>query len=167
LSLHQIKLSVQKRQSTVYNINPGMNEALQEASQTLKEYVLFTTKIRENRKNMALRDAVNRAVEDCINEGILAEFLASQRAEVVAMSIFEYDAEKHIRLEKEESYEDGKAEGRTEGKAESILIILKEKGELSKETERRIIEERNSEVLKRWVLLATSSDDIKTFKRGM
>lgn len=27
------------------------------------------------------------------------------------MSIFEYDAEKHMRLEKEESYEEGKTEG--------------------------------------------------------
>ena len=39
----------------------------------LKEYMLFTTKIRENRKIMELRDAVNKAVEDCIHMFIESE----------------------------------------------------------------------------------------------
>lgn len=168
---------------TVYNINPGMNEALLEACQILKEYMLFTTKIRENRKVMELKDAVNKAVEDCIREGILSEFLKAQRAEVVAMSIFEYDAEKHMRLEKEESYEDGLAEGRRSGlaegrrtglaeghrvgKAEALLLILNKKGELSKEAERRILEEKSDEVLTRWLLLAAATEDVRIFERGM
>ena len=33
-----------------------------EACHLLKEYMLFTAKIRENRKTMELRDAVNKAV---------------------------------------------------------------------------------------------------------
>lgn len=148
---------------TVYNINPGMNEALLEACQMLKEYMLFTIKIRENQKVMELRDAVNKAVEDCIREGILSEFLKEQRAEVVAMSIFEYDAEKHIRLEKEESYEEGKAEG----KAESILILLYKKGDLPKETENRILAEKDDAVLDRWLILAAASDCIANFEREM
>lgn len=148
---------------TVYNINPGMNEALLEACQMLKEYMLFTIKIRENQKVMELRDAVNKAVEDCIREGILSEFLEEQRAEVVAMSIFEYDAEKHIRLEKEESYEEGKAEG----KAESILILLYKKGDLPKETENRILAEKDDAVLDRWLILAAASDCIANFEREM
>lgn len=152
---------------TVYNINPGMNEALLEACQMLKEYMLFTIKIRENQKVMELRDAVNKAVEDCIREGILSEFLEEQRAEVVAMSIFEYDAEKHIRLEKEESYGEGKAEGKTEGKAESILILLYKKGDLPKETENRILAEKDDAVLDRWLILAAASDCIANFEREM
>lgn len=148
---------------TVYNINPGMNEALLEACQMLKEYMLFTTKIRENQKVMEVRDAVNKAVEDCIHEGILSEFLEAQRAEVVAMSIFEYDAEKHIRLEKAESYEEGKAEG----KAESILILLYKKGDLPKETENRILAEKDDAVLDRWLILAAASDCIANFEREM
>ncbi len=184
MTLHRRKLSEKKRQSdmpirdlfqkqmdnpelelivTVYNINPGMNEALLEACQMLKEYMLFTTKIRENQKVMELRDAVNKAVEDCIHEGILSEFLEAQRAEVVAMSIFEYDAEKHIRLEKEESYEEGKAEG----KAESILILLYKKGDLPKETENRILAEKDDAVLDRWLILAAASDCIANFEREM
>ena len=108
---------------TVYNINPGMNQELLEACRLLKEYMLFTIKIRKNRQMMQLVDAINKAVEDCISEGILAEFLIAQRAEVVAMSIFEYDAEKHLRLEKEESYEEGREEGVKEGSNRMLLLL--------------------------------------------
>ena len=100
---------------TVYNINPGMNEELLEGCRLLKEYVQFTTRIRENRKYMDLQAAVIKAVDDCIRDGILAEFLTAQRAEVIAMSIFEYDREKHIKQEKEESWEDGYNEGMERG----------------------------------------------------
>lgn len=95
-----------------------MNEELLEACHLLKEYMLFTTKIRENRKTMDLRLAVNKAVDDCICNGILAEFLKAQRAEVTAMSIFEYDHEKHMRLIEEDAREDGREEGRVEGRVE-------------------------------------------------
>lgn len=156
---------------TVYNINPGMNEALLNACQKLKEYMLFTSKIRKNQKVMDLREAVNKAVEDCIEEGILKDFLIAQRAEVVAMSIFEYDAEKHIRMEKKESYEEGKAEGKVEGKvegkAEAILIILGGKGELSADIKDRILAEKTDEILSRWLVLAAMSHDIEEFKREM
>lgn len=43
-------------------------------------------------------DAVNKAVEECINENILADFFRQNRAEVVSMSIFEYDQEKHLQM---------------------------------------------------------------------
>ncbi len=160
---------------TVYNINPGMNEELLGACQLLKEYMLFTTKIRENRKKMDLRLAVDKAVEDCIKEGILAEFLREQRAEVIAMSIFEYDQEKHMRLEKEESYEEGRAEGRTEGRTEgraegravSIILLLNQKGILSKETEDKIKEETDESKLEKWLLLAAGSDSISEFEAAM
>lgn len=152
---------------TVYNINPGMNEELLEACQLLKEYMLFTTKIRENRKKMELRLAVDKAVEDCIQEGILAEFLKRQRAEVTAMSIFEYDQEKHMRLEKEESYEEGREAGCTEGRALSIILLLNQKGTLSKETEDKIKKEMDENILEKWLLLAAGSRSISEFEADM
>ena len=36
---------------------------------------------------------LNEAVEQCIREGILSEFLSRNRAEVLKVSIFEYDQE--------------------------------------------------------------------------
>ncbi|MBO5081931.1 MAG: hypothetical protein J6C06_04925 [Lachnospiraceae bacterium] len=108
---------------TVYNINPRMNEALLEGCHKLKEYMQFTTKIREKRRTMELECAINKVVEECIKEGILADFLTKHRAEVVAMSIFEYDAEQHMRLEKEESYEDGHRAGLLEGENKMLAIL--------------------------------------------
>ena len=55
--------------------------------------------------------AVNKAVDDCIKEGILEDFLREQRAEVIAMSIYEYDQEMHMQVVKEEGWEDGLAVG--------------------------------------------------------
>ena len=48
-------------------------------------------KVRKYAEQLPLEDAVERAVTECIRENILADFLKKNRAEVVAMSIFEYD----------------------------------------------------------------------------
>ena len=83
------------------------------------------------------------------------------------MSIFEYDAEKHMRLEKEESYEDGLAEGPRVGKAEALLIILSEKGNLSEVVKERILEEKDDAVLNGWLTLAVTSECIENFVKEM
>ena len=44
-------------------------------------------------KNISLEEAVTRAVDECIEEGILAEFLMKNKAEVIKVSIYEYDKE--------------------------------------------------------------------------
>lgn len=42
---------------------------------------------------MSVEKAVPIAVDQCIEAGILAEFLTEQKAEVVAMSIYQYNEE--------------------------------------------------------------------------
>ena len=37
------------------------------------------------------QSTVNRAVDECIRNGVLADFLRRNRAEVVMISIFEYN----------------------------------------------------------------------------
>ena len=56
---------------------------------------------------MELADAVERAIQECISEGVLKDFLEKHRAEAKEMSIFEYDQEKHMRQEREAAWEDG------------------------------------------------------------
>lgn len=46
---------------------------------------------------------------------MLRSFLIKSRAEVLRMFLFEYDQEKHIRQEKDESREEGRKEGIKEG----------------------------------------------------
>ena len=55
-----------------------------------------------------IEDAVDRAIDECIGEGILKDFLEKNRAEARAMSIYEYDQEAHIRMEREDAFEDGR-----------------------------------------------------------
>jgi len=47
---------------------------------------------------LPLEQAVETAIEYCIKHDILKDFLLKQRAEVVKMSIFEYDEEREIEL---------------------------------------------------------------------
>ncbi len=68
---------------TVLNINAGCNEALMNACRLLKEYSLYVDRVRTYAAQMDMNTAVNRAVEECISEGILEDFLLKSRAEVV------------------------------------------------------------------------------------
>lgn len=96
--------------ATMLNINEGHNRELMEACRTLRDYSIYVSKVREYAKQMPLADAVERAITECIEGDILAEFLSKNRAEAKHMSIYEYDAEKHMRQERKEWYEIGREE---------------------------------------------------------
>ncbi|MCM1121878.1 MAG: hypothetical protein NC416_04785 [Eubacterium sp.] len=87
----------------VYNINLGYNEELLEACRILKEYAQYVKQVRDFAKEMLFPEAVEQAVDYCIKNGILSDFLSRNRAEAIAMSIFEYDEEKHMKSEREEA----------------------------------------------------------------
>ena len=93
------------------NINPGYNEEMIEKSPTLYQYVKFVDTVRKYQKEMPFPEAVEKAIDECIKNGILAEFLRKNRAEVLRVSIFEYDEEEHMRQEREESRQEGFEEG--------------------------------------------------------
>ena len=48
-----------------------------------------------------------RAVDECIEEGILAEFLMNNKAEVIKVSIYEYDKEFEEKKLRKAEYEAG------------------------------------------------------------
>ena len=91
----------------VYNINYGCNEEIMDACRTLKEYAMYVERVRAYAKQMPHVEAVEKAVDECIEEGILAEFLRENRAEAIKVSIYEYDEELHFRTLYEEGVEDG------------------------------------------------------------
>lgn len=57
-------------------------------------------------------------LEECIRDGILSEFLTRNRAEVVNMSIFEYDKELEEKKLRKAEYEAGFSDGEKTGFAE-------------------------------------------------
>ena len=63
-----------------------------------------------------LIDAIEQAVDECIQRNILSEFLRKNKAEVIAMSIFEYDKEEEERKLRKAEYEAGVESGIAEGK---------------------------------------------------
>lgn len=69
----------------------------------------------ELKEASSLEAAVELAVDYCIRNDILAEFLSSHRAEVCEVILTEYDEEQHIASEKEISREEGLLKGRAEG----------------------------------------------------
>ena len=82
-----------------------------ESCQILKEYAQYVSKVRTYKKTLSLNEAVEKAVEECIQEGILREFLLKHCAEVVAMSIFEYDREGEEEILRKEEFEAGRELG--------------------------------------------------------
>ena len=63
---------------------------------------------------------MDRAIRECIREDILREFLENHRMEARAMSIFEYDQEKHMRQEREAAWKEGRRSGLEEGRRSGI-----------------------------------------------
>ena len=87
-----------------------------------------------------LNVSINRAVEECIQEGILKEVLLLHKAEVIELILTEFNKELYERDLKEDAREEGLAEGRAEGRAEGfaegrteVLLSLVRKGRLTVE----------------------------------
>ena len=104
------------------NVNEGHNKELMEQCQTLKEYAIYVARVRKYASEMNLNDAVARAIDECIKEGILVEFLRKNRSEVKMVSILEYDKEWEEKKLRKAEYEAGKSDGIEIGKSEGIEI---------------------------------------------
>ncbi len=66
---------------------------------------------------MPIELVVELAINECITEGILADFLLQNKAEAIEMSIFEYNQEAHMKCVRQEGYEAGWSEGHAAGHA--------------------------------------------------
>ena len=82
---------------------------------------------------------MTRAVDECIEEGILAEFLLKNKTEVIKMSIYEYDKEFEEKKLRKAEYEAGRQDGIEIGRQDGIEIgkqVLLEK-QIKKKLEKR------------------------------
>lgn len=91
-----------------------------EQCQILREYAIYVARVRKYTKYMQLETAVKKAVDECIQEEILEEFLRKNRAEVIAVSIFEYDKEEEERKLRKAEFEAGEQSGIQKGIQEGI-----------------------------------------------
>ena len=138
------------------NINRDCNRKLMEQCRILGEYAQYVEKVRKNAETMSLDTAVKEAVDECIQKGILADFLRVNRAEVIAMSIFEYDKEEeeqklqatYEKIGEKRGIQIGEKQGELK-KAKSIAISLAQEGE-SVERIARILGE-TEKTIKEWL----------------
>ena len=94
---------------------------------TLRDYMTFVNKVNEKKysKNKDIRAAVTEAVDECIASGILSDFFSEYRDEVIDVSVYDYDEEGRMRVEREE--------GREEGRIQNLLSQIIKKVQKSKE----------------------------------
>ena len=158
----QLELRVQ-----VLNINEGFNNGLKEQCETLAEYMQYVEKVRSYVKVMPIGDALDRAVNECIEQGILREFLLRNKAEVKHMSIYEYDEEASRRALRENAYEEGEksgeAKGEKKGKINSILLLLEDIGPVPAKLREEITAETDDGRLKKWLRTAAHAESIDDF----
>ena len=98
----KVKASVELK-VRMLNINHGKNRELMEKCRVLEEYALFVETSRQYlAEGMEKQEALNQAIDYCIDHDILSEFLRRYRAEVLGMLLEEFDVDKYERSLREE-----------------------------------------------------------------
>ena len=107
------------------NINYGHNRELMQKCRRLEEYALFVSKVREHATNTPknLSEAIERAVDECIEEGILADILSSQKAEVLELALTTFDRELYEQGLREEGEARGEVRGKVKGEEKLSKLI--------------------------------------------
>ena len=103
--------------ATMININSGKNQSIMDSCHVLYEYAVFVAKIKRYRESMELKEAIDLAVRECIEENVLRDFLEQHRREVCDMCLTEFDEKKYEDVLREEGREEGLAEGLEKGLA--------------------------------------------------
>lgn len=164
---------------TVLNINAGNNAQLLGKCKTLREYMLYIERVRRYAGQMSIEDAVERAITECISEGILVDFLKRNRAEARKVSIYEYNEELHLATVRQEGYEDGLSEGLERGLSEglergisqgitqSILKLLEDLGTVPEKVKEMLEKQGDIETLSKWLKLAAKSESLDMFVRSI
>ena len=127
----------------VINIRPEEHHEILEKCQVLKEYSQFMDTVQSYQLSGA-DEPYKKAIKECIEKGILADYLRRKGGEVINMLLDEYDYETDIEVQREEAYqigeqaglnkgrEEGRKEGRKEGTLQKICSLIQKKLEKGK-----------------------------------
>ena len=97
------------------NINHGKNKKLMESCKPLAEYAWFVEEIRNNRKNMDIGTAIDKAIETMPEDYLIRPILIGNKAEVKDMCITEYNEAETMQMFREEGREEGIKQGIEQG----------------------------------------------------
>ena len=109
----------------VYNINKGNNVELLRRCPVLRDYMYFVDKVRFYIGQLGdlpeeLEEAIELAIDDCINNHVLEDFMKSRRSEVVKVTQLDYTHERRMKLVQQEEYEHGLQQGIQQGLQQGI-----------------------------------------------
>ena len=106
---------------TSLNINHGLEQPLLAKCRYLCEYSTLVGKVKEGiRAGLTRREAINRAVKFCLDNGIMGNYLVENSKEVFNMLALQWEQDKAIRA----SYEDGRDDA-----IESVALNMIQDGE--------------------------------------
>ena len=132
------------KETKVININPDAGHEILEKCPVLKEYGQFIDMIRKYQET-GDEDAYEHAIKECIQKGILADYLTKRGSEVVNMLVAEYDYKMDMEVQKEEAFEEGEKLGRLEGQDDGKMMKLVH--QVVKKIQKGISEEQTAEML--------------------
>ena len=90
------------------NINAGHNQELLDTCPALKSYALLVQYTREYQANGSeLKEAVEQAIDRCIQENHLKSYLLKKKAELSLMLLTEFNQEAFARVIRNEGVEEG------------------------------------------------------------
>ena len=110
----------------VININSEAGHELLERCPIIRECSEFIEIIRKYQKKKDV-EPYKHAIEECIEKGILADYLKRKGSEVVNMLMAEYDYETDIEVQRGEAYDEGREEGKFEEKKNLIKNLYEAK----------------------------------------
>ena len=165
----------------VININEGHNQDLFEKCSILKEYSIFSARIRqaftsyqEYKKEHLSNDNtesdeeilvnyIKKAIDSCIRDNILTDILQKERNRVMETILSHFDADEYVSFLKEEAYEEAYEEGQLKTFRTIILDILEPLGVIPDHVSDYINTETNVEALRTLVNIAMRSSSIEEF----
>lgn len=106
---------------TVINSNTDKSHILLDKCSILREYSQFISIVRNYTNE---KDPIKRAIEECIDKGILTEYLKRKGSEVRNMLVAEYSYEEDIKVKQEEAMQEGLSRGLSQGIEQMVVNAL-------------------------------------------
>lgn len=106
----------------VININPSQKHEVLEKCPVLRDYSVFIDTIRKYQEQR-VDNVYEKAIHECIEKGILADYLRVHGSEVVNMLMSEYNYEQDIEVQREEAFEEGEKRGQKRFAALAAKLI--------------------------------------------
>ena len=122
----------QKRRNRIkaqFGKNPMELEAWESLEKRMREIRMYEELVvrKNNEISGNLEDAIEKAINQCMEENVLRDFLAQHREEVMHVMTLDYTFERRLEMQRAEAIEDGERIGKEIGKEEKLSEQIRKK----------------------------------------